>query len=102
MVSTSSIPFESWSSSATHIPSIERSIHPWRSSKTYIACAIANLLRASVGTSVVTFHGFGGRMPPQYRRVLSEQTHGGELALWVRAPHSKRQSNGEFEARPVA
>jgi SAM-dependent methyltransferase len=70
--------------------------------KTYIACAIANLLRASVGTSVVTFHGFGGRMPPQYRRVLSEQTHGGELALWVRAPHSKRQSNGEFEARPVA
>lgn len=56
--------------------------------KSYIATTIAALIRAPVGTAAVTFHGFGGRMPPQYRKVISEEILGGELALWVRSSYS--------------
>jgi hypothetical protein len=56
--------------------------------KSYIATTIATLIRAPVGTAVVTFHGFGGRMPPQYRRVITQMVNGGELALWIRSSYS--------------
>ena len=57
--------------------------------QTYVASTIAKLIRARVGTAVVTFNGFGGRMPPHYRRVRAEQHFSAELALWVRKAHAK-------------
>jgi predicted RNA methylase len=60
---------------------------------TYLATTIATLIRAPVGTAVVTYHGFGGRMPRQYQRVIREETHGGELALWVRSSYSTMLKN---------
>jgi SAM-dependent methyltransferase len=43
------------------------------------------LLRgARLGTRVVTYHGFGGEMPPEYRRERRERHHTGYLELWVK------------------
>ena len=36
------------------------------------------------GTRVVTYHGFGGDMPPGLARVSTEDVAGGRLALWIR------------------
>lgn len=57
--------------------------------RTYVAATTAKLIRAQVGTAVVTFNGFGGPMPPQYRRVRTEHFFSAELVLWVRKPHAK-------------
>ncbi len=63
--------------------------------KTYISTTIATLIRAPVGTAVVTYHGLGERMPAQYRRVITEEIFGGELALWVRSSYSAMLRNRE-------
>jgi SAM-dependent methyltransferase len=42
------------------------------------------LAAARVGTRVVTYHGFGGEMPPAYRLALTERCHSGQLDLWIR------------------
>jgi len=42
------------------------------------------LAEARVGTRVVTYHGFGGCMPPAYRLELREPCESGHLDLWVR------------------
>ncbi len=42
------------------------------------------LANARVGTRVVTYHGFGGCMPPGYRLELREYCLSGNLDLWVR------------------
>jgi predicted RNA methylase len=55
----------------------------------YVAAATANLIRAAPGTAVVTYHGFGGPMPPHYQRVHREATPRAEIVLWVRVGHSK-------------
>jgi predicted RNA methylase len=47
--------------------------------------------RAAVGTCVLTFHGFGGRIPDTYRLVRSLDSDAGVLRLWVkrRACHAQ-------------
>lgn len=40
--------------------------------------------RASVGSRVLTYHGFGGRMPDTYRLERCKYMRGGELRLWVK------------------
>ena len=42
------------------------------------------LAGARIGTRVVTYHGFGGEMPPGYCRALRERCHTGHLELWVK------------------
>lgn len=41
--------------------------------------------RARCGTTVLTFHGFGGRMPDTYALVRSQTSQGGALRLWTKA-----------------
>lgn len=38
-----------------------------------------------VGTRVVTYHGFGGEMPPTYDLKLEEQGDGDFIRLWIKA-----------------
>lgn len=40
--------------------------------------------RAAVGTCVLTYHGFGGRMPDTYALERRLRLRGGELRLWVK------------------
>jgi hypothetical protein len=40
--------------------------------------------RAEVGTKVLTYHGFGGRMPDTYLLAHSKTSRGGALRLWVK------------------
>lgn len=52
-----------------------------------IEAAKGMLERARIGTRVVTYHGFGGDMPPSYELALSEKQHTDKLDLWIkRAP----------------
>lgn len=46
----------------------------------------AKLAEARIGTRVVTYYGFGGRMPLSYRRVHKERCAGDWLELWVKEP----------------
>lgn len=48
----------------------------------YVLAVIGKLACARLGTAVVTYHGFGGKMPPGYRRVCQESAGGAELVLW--------------------
>jgi predicted RNA methylase len=57
--------------------------------KAYVASTVAKLNRAPVGTAVVTYNGFGGTMPPQYRQVHREDLGGAALVLWLRTGYSK-------------
>jgi predicted RNA methylase len=71
---------------------------------TYVACATSMLIRAPVGTAVVTYNGFGGPMPRQYRHVSSETLNNAELALWVRTgtPKTlKRRTSPEDKTQPI-
>jgi SAM-dependent methyltransferase len=49
-----------------------------------VASAERLLARARLGTRVVTYHGFGGEVPPGYRRVVRERQRSGYLDLWVK------------------
>jgi SAM-dependent methyltransferase len=40
---------------------------------------------ARIGTRVVTYHGLGVEMPPQYEHVSRERAHSGSLDLWVKS-----------------
>jgi SAM-dependent methyltransferase len=44
------------------------------------------LAHVAPGTRVVTYHGFGGNMPPGFDRVHREPAHEGELCVWVKRP----------------
>jgi SAM-dependent methyltransferase len=55
----------------------------------------AALATASVGTCVVTYHGFGGRVPSSYDLVHAERAHTGWLRVWV-----KRRANGRGDQIP--
>lgn len=48
-----------------------------------VARTRTRLRELAPGTRVVTFHGFGGEMPPDFA-LTSIETTGGELALWIR------------------
>jgi SAM-dependent methyltransferase len=50
------------------------------------------LSRLAAGTRVVTFHGFGGKMPPGFVRAASEAGDGA-LALWIK--QGSRSSGAE-------
>jgi len=49
------------------------------------------LARTRPGARVVTYHGFGGTMPPEFDLLASEQVAGGELQLWIRRLSRKRR-----------
>lgn len=49
-----------------------------------VAAAEARLGELAPGTRVVTFHGFGGEMPPGFALATLEEVDGGELALWIK------------------
>jgi hypothetical protein len=42
------------------------------------------LHRARRGTRVVTYHGFGGDLPPSYRLELEEEAGTERIELWVK------------------
>jgi SAM-dependent methyltransferase len=52
----------------------------------------ARLAALPSGTRVVTFHGFGGAMPPGFALAIREAVDGGELALWIKRPEGARPS----------
>jgi SAM-dependent methyltransferase len=52
----------------------------------YVAFTKKQLKLARVGTRVVTYHGFGGNMPPSYRCVRREGCGTDFVELWVKQP----------------
>lgn len=58
-----------------------------------VAAAEVRLAELAPGTRVVTFHGFGGEMPPDFALAELEEIEGGELALWI-----KRAGPGPYAA----
>ena len=65
---------------------VERSLTLHRS---YVESTREKLIRAPARTPVVTFNGFGGPMPRQYRRVRTEHFFNAELVLWVKSADAK-------------
>src|SRR5262249_15946045 len=61
-----------------------------------VAATEARLAELEPGTRVVTFHGFGGEMPPGLALAELEEIEGGELALWV-----KRGGPGPYGGTPL-
>jgi hypothetical protein len=59
-----------------------------------VAATEARLAELAPGTRVVTFHGFGGDMPPGFALAELEEIEGGELALWI-----KRAGPGPYGGR---
>lgn len=49
-----------------------------------VATTQARLASLVPGTRVVTFHGFGGDMPPGFVPTALEDVEGGRLALWIK------------------
>ncbi|WP_146653563.1 class I SAM-dependent methyltransferase [Labilithrix luteola] len=47
---------------------------------------------ARVGTRVVTYHGFGGKMPLSYHRAVRERCRSGHLELWVKSERARTYS----------
>jgi hypothetical protein len=54
-----------------------------------IAMVEHRLSELATGTRVVTFHGFGGKMPPGFARAASDAGDR-ELALWIKQPRPRR------------
>ena len=50
----------------------------------YVNIAYFQLAKMPVGTRVMTYHGFGGAVPPTYRSVLREYYFQGPLECWVK------------------
>ena len=66
----------------------------------YVGFTRSMLRDAPAGTRVATYHGFGGAMPPGYRRALREASGTDVLELWIKdapdppfLPHSRPQSS---------
>jgi hypothetical protein len=64
-----------------------------------VAATEAQLDGLAPGTRVVTFHGFGGEMPPGFALAELEEVEGGELALWIKragpGPYARREPCAE-------
>ena len=74
---------------------IDETIEPSRDLyRSYVASTIAKLSRARAGSAVVTFNGLGGPMPPQYRRVSTENHFDAELVLWVKRADARTIAKG--------
>jgi len=58
-----------------------------------IAMVEQRLSELGTGTRVVTFHGFGGKMPPGFARAATGSDDG-ELALWIKQPRSRPRRAG--------
>jgi hypothetical protein len=56
--------------------------------KRYIVATCVKLFTARIGARVVTYHGFGGPMPPGYRQILREPAGSEYLELWEKEPLS--------------
>jgi len=54
-----------------------------------VAIAEALLRRAPGGTYVLTYNGFGGRIPASYRLVCIDLAFTGGLRLWRKEPHPR-------------
>lgn len=55
--------------------------------QSYVECidfVQRQLAHAAPGTRVVTYHGFGGEMPPGYDRIHREFAREDELCLWIK------------------
>jgi len=50
----------------------------------YIMAMLAHFARAAPGTVVITYHGFGGRMPDGYTRVHDEPAGNDRLRVWMK------------------
>jgi len=50
----------------------------------YVRFVRQQLHQAGRGTRVVTYHGFGGEMPPSYRLELEEESGTERLELWIK------------------
>jgi len=59
-----------------------------------IAATQARLTSLLPGTRVVTFHGFGGDMPPEFALAGLEHVEGGRLALWIKRSRAARIAQG--------
>jgi SAM-dependent methyltransferase len=55
-----------------------------------VAAVVRKLARASTGTAVVTYHGFGGVMPAGYQRIHRENAGSDELVLWLKMRSYRR------------
>jgi hypothetical protein len=55
------------------------------------------LERAKVGTRVVTFHGFGGRIPDTYRALPEETRRTALLRLWVKYEEGGASKRGNLD-----
>jgi hypothetical protein len=76
-------PFEENLSLGRHIidETVERSVTAYRE---YVSFVETQLVAARPGTRLVTFHGFGGRMPPRWTRRRRERRGSGKLDIWVK------------------
>ncbi|HEY0706978.1 MAG TPA: methyltransferase domain-containing protein [Polyangia bacterium] len=59
----------------------------------YVSAVETRLEALAEGTRLVTYHGFGGRMPFGWNPITSLRMHAGSLALWrkVRPPEMTRR-----------
>lgn len=65
----------------------------------YVVAMLRHFHRASTGTVVVTYHGFGGRMPEGWDCVHRERAGNDQLKVWIKRPVNVRSSQGG--TRPV-
>jgi hypothetical protein len=58
------------------------------------------LLRASVGTFLITYNGFGGRVPASYKRVRVNRDFSSVLQMWKKTsePGARRAHSGDSES----
>jgi hypothetical protein len=71
-----------------------------RSYGALVRTVIARLHGMPPGTRVATYHGFGGPMPPGFRRVSRERFGSGFLALYVREGPTCMVDDGSAELSP--
>ena len=60
----------------------------------YVKIVEGKLARLRLGARVVTYHGFGGFFPPNFRRVIKEPQGNDFLELWVSGLDERIQSAG--------
>lgn len=50
----------------------------------YVSTVLGKLEAAAIGTRVATYYGFGGALPPSFRKFAYEQYDKGPLEVWVK------------------
>jgi SAM-dependent methyltransferase len=59
----------------------------------YVKVVEEKLIRLKPGSRVVTYHGFGGTFPRDFRRVVQEPCGGDFLELWIKEPDKSIQNH---------